>query len=74
VGCPARCPIRHDLATEAVKRGYAYVVMNERGHFFSEGTTISSVHQPQRVRRDPVDFHAVVGQRKGRTDRVLIHG
>jgi putative CocE/NonD family hydrolase len=22
---------------EAVKRGYAYVVMNERGHFFSEG-------------------------------------
>ncbi len=28
-----------DLTTilEAVKRGYAYVVMNERGHFFSEG-------------------------------------
>ena len=24
-------------ALEAVKRGYAYVVMNERGHFFSEG-------------------------------------
>src|SRR5271168_3340509 len=23
---------------EAVKRGYAYVEMNERGHFFSEGT------------------------------------
>ena len=22
---------------EAVKRGYAYVEMNERGHFFSEG-------------------------------------
>ena len=22
---------------EAVKRGYAYIVMNERGHFFSEG-------------------------------------
>src|SRR3954470_23804130 len=22
---------------DAVKRGYAYVVMNERGHFFSEG-------------------------------------
>src|SRR3981189_1196067 len=22
---------------QAVKRGYAYVVMNERGHFFSEG-------------------------------------
>ena len=29
-----------DLSTEldAVKRGYAYVEMNERGHFFSEGT------------------------------------
>ncbi|WP_321474710.1 CocE/NonD family hydrolase [uncultured Paludibaculum sp.] len=28
-----------DMANEldAVKRGYAYVVMNERGHFFSEG-------------------------------------
>lgn len=28
-----------DMSTEleAVKRGYAYVVMNERGHFFSEG-------------------------------------
>jgi putative CocE/NonD family hydrolase len=28
-----------DLSTplEAVKRGYAYVLMNERGHFFSEG-------------------------------------
>jgi putative CocE/NonD family hydrolase len=28
-----------DMTTilEAVKRGYAYVVMNERGHFFSEG-------------------------------------
>lgn len=24
-------------ALDAVKRGYAYVVMNERGHFFSEG-------------------------------------
>ncbi len=29
-----------DMTTilEAVKRGYAYVVMNERGHFFSEGS------------------------------------
>src|SRR5450631_1981795 len=28
-----------DMSTEldAVKRGYAYVEMNERGHFFSEG-------------------------------------
>ena len=28
---------RPDGELEAVKRGYAYVVMNERGHFFSEG-------------------------------------
>ena len=33
LGAPA------DMSTqiEAVKRGYAYVVMNERGHFYSEG-------------------------------------
>ena len=31
-------PARHDRArSTAVKRGYAYVVQNERGHFFSEG-------------------------------------
>ena len=31
--------VPRDLSTEldAVKRGYAYVQMNERGHFFSEG-------------------------------------
>ncbi len=31
-----------DMTTilEAVKRGYAYVVMNERGHFFSEGNGV----------------------------------
>src|SRR5437763_13023287 len=29
-----------DMSTvlEGVKRGYAYVIMNERGHFFSEGS------------------------------------
>src|ERR1039457_1346687 len=34
-----RSGARRDMATEldAVKRGYAYVEMNERGHFFSEG-------------------------------------
>jgi hypothetical protein len=25
------------LTLDAVRRGYAYVLMNERGHFFSEG-------------------------------------
>src|SRR5215471_10844758 len=31
--------VPRDMSTEldAVKRGYAYVQMNERGHFFSEG-------------------------------------
>lgn len=34
-----RSGLPRDLSTvlTAVKRGYAYVVMNERGHFFSEG-------------------------------------
>ena len=32
--------VRADMSAQlaAVKRGYAYVVQNERGHFFSEGT------------------------------------
>ena len=32
-----RAPRNMSRILEAVKRGYAYVVMNERGHFFSEG-------------------------------------
>ncbi|HUF02635.1 MAG TPA: CocE/NonD family hydrolase [Aridibacter sp.] len=32
-----RAPRDMSSIIEAVKRGYAYVVMNERGHFFSEG-------------------------------------
>ncbi|REJ79223.1 MAG: CocE/NonD family hydrolase [Acidobacteria bacterium] len=32
-----RAPRDMSNVIEAVKRGYAYVVMNERGHFFSEG-------------------------------------
>jgi len=30
-------PRDHSTVVDAIKRGYAYVVMNERGHFFSEG-------------------------------------
>jgi len=30
-------PRDHSTIVDAIKRGYAYVVMNERGHFFSEG-------------------------------------
>ncbi|MDX2152005.1 MAG: CocE/NonD family hydrolase [Bryobacteraceae bacterium] len=32
-----RAPADMTTQLEAVKRGFAYVVMNERGHFFSEG-------------------------------------
>jgi uncharacterized protein len=32
-----RVPADMNAALTAVKRGYAYVVQNERGHFFSEG-------------------------------------
>ena len=32
-----RAPRNMSRIIDAVKRGYAYVVMNERGHFFSEG-------------------------------------
>ena len=32
-----RVPADMSTQIDAVKRGYAYVVMNERGHFFSEG-------------------------------------
>ncbi len=32
-----RAPRNMSSILEAVKRGYAFVVMNERGHFFSEG-------------------------------------
>jgi putative CocE/NonD family hydrolase len=32
-----RMPADMTAPLDAVKRGYAYVVMNERGHFFSEG-------------------------------------
>lgn len=32
-----RVPADMSTPLDAVKRGYAYVVMNERGHFFSEG-------------------------------------
>jgi predicted acyl esterase len=43
LGRPQRRAGRHVAPrSTAVKRGYAYVVQNERGHFFSEGTTTSS--------------------------------
>ena len=36
-GTSATAPARSSNELEAVKRGYAFVEMNERGHFFSEG-------------------------------------
>jgi predicted acyl esterase len=34
-------------ALQAIKRGYAYVVQNERGHFFSEATGTFSALRPR---------------------------
>ena len=45
-----------DMSTPltAVKRGYAYVVMNERGHFFSEGNyDILDLRSPTARTRSP---------------------
>ena len=58
---------------DAVKRGYAYVGTNERGHFFSEGNyDILGPPLTDGVRRDPVDLVAAMVQRQGRSDRLLI--
>ena len=62
-------------ALTAVKRGYAYVVQNERGHFFSEGNyDILGPPLTDGVRRDHVDVEAAVVERQGRHDRLLVDG
>ena len=49
---------------EAVKRGYAYVEMNERGHFFSEGNyDILGPLRYGRFRRNKLDGLAALDQR-----------
>ena len=59
----------------AVKRGYAYVVQNERGHFFSEGNyDILGAAGHRRLRRAAVDLEPAVVQRQGRHDGLLVDG
>ena len=55
---------RHEHGLDAVKRGYAYVEMNERGHFFSEGNY--DILGPPLTDGDDVyvDFVAAVVERK----------
>jgi predicted acyl esterase len=50
---------------EAVKRGYAYVEMNERGHFFSEAVAHNSVHHS---RQDPSQVRITVVKRSTSAD------
>ncbi len=62
-------------ALTAVKHGYAYVVQNERGHFFSEGQLRHPRRADHRRRRRPVvDGEAALVERQGRHDRLFVHG
>ena len=66
-------PADMTAALTAVKRGYAYVVQNERGHFFSEGNyDILGAPTHRRLRRDRLAVEAAVVQRQGRHDRLLL--
>ena len=59
---------------EAVKRGYAYVEMNERGHFFSEGI-YDILGAPLTDGVDAINWmtSAAVVQRQGGNHRMLLH-
>src|SRR2546430_1548570 len=66
--------VPRDMSTEldAVKRGYVYVEMNERGHFFSEGN-YDILGPPLSDGDDAfyVDGKAAMVERQGRHDRML---
>ncbi len=66
--------VPRDLSTEldAVKRGYAYVEMNERGHFFSEGN-YDILGAPLSDGNDAIELDGCTAleQRQGRDDRVF---
>ena len=58
----------------AVKRGYAYVVQNERGHFFSEGNyDILGPPHDRRLRCHRLADQAALVQRQGRDHRLQLH-
>ena len=75
LGREARRAARHDAPNwTAVKRGYAYVEMNERGHFFSEGIyDILGAPLTDGDGCDHVDDVAAMVQRQGGHDRLLVH-
>ena len=62
-------------ALTAVKRGYAYVEQNERGHFFSEGN-YDILGPPLTDGYDALAWmsRAAVVERQGRHDRLLVDG
>ncbi len=59
-------------ALTAVKRGYAYVVQNERGHFFSEGNYDILGSPTDGYDALDVAVEAAVVERQGRDDRVFV--
>ncbi len=60
---------------DAVKRGYVYVEMNERGHFFSEGNyDILGPPLTGWRRRDHVDVDAALVERQSGHHRLLVDG
>ena len=65
-------PADMTAALDAVKRGYAYVGQNERGHFFSEGNYDILGAPHRRLRRDRLADEAAVVERQGRHDRLLV--
>ena len=65
-----------DMTAEltAVKRGYAFVEMNERGHFFSEGSyDILGAPLTDGDGRDFVDGGAALVEHQGGDHRLLLH-
>ena len=66
-------PADMTAALTAVKRGYAYVVQNERGHFFSEGNyDILGAPTTDGYDTDRLAVEAAVVERQGRHDRLLV--
>ena len=60
---------------DAIERGYAFVVQNERGKFFSEGDwEILGRPRDRRLRRADLDHRPVVVERQGRDARLLVDG
>ena len=59
---------------EAIKRGYAYVDQNERGHFFSDGNW-DILGPPRTDGYDAIQwmYDPVLVQRQGRHHRLLVH-